>query len=64
MKNHENANGAGLAGSLLVALPVLDLFFGAGNFSKIHAVMGFFGLLLCGVAVVDNAGASHAQEPD
>ena len=57
MKNNRNlASGATLAGALLFAMPALDLILGTAPASAVHAVVGFFGLLLFVIAAVANAG--------
>jgi hypothetical protein len=48
--------GAGLAGSVLCAIPPLDLLMQAGPVGPIHLVVGIFGLALVWAALAPAAG--------
>jgi hypothetical protein len=55
--NERHANsGAGLAGALLIAMPVLDLSWGSGSAGVVHAIVGFFGLAMVAVSAAGHAG--------
>jgi hypothetical protein len=54
--NRDLARGAGLAGALLLAMPVLDLIVRAGSVRPVHVVLGTFGLVLFALAAKANAG--------
>ena len=49
MNKREYAIGAGLAGTLLVALPVLDLVLGGEGAAAVRALVGSCGLALLAV---------------
>lgn len=56
MRNVDVSRGAGLAGSLLFAMPVLDVLLGGGVAGAVHAVVGSFGLALFAVSAAAGAG--------
>ena len=60
MNNRDFANGAALAGALLVAMPLLDLLLGGGGTAAVQAVVGSCGLALLAVSAVLNAGKEGA----
>ena len=41
---------AGIAGVVLLAMPVLDVFLGGGPANPLHALVGTFGLVLIAIA--------------
>jgi len=46
MNNRDFARGAGLAGALLIAMPVLDLLLGGGGSAAVRAIVGACGIAL------------------
>ena len=56
MNKRDYAFGAALAGTLLVALPVLDLVLGGEGAAAVRALVGTTGLALLAVYAVRNVG--------
>jgi len=56
MNKRDYAFGAALAGTLLVALPVLDLVLGGEGAAAVRALVGTTGLALLAVYAVRNSG--------
>jgi hypothetical protein len=46
-----------IAGLLLLAMPVLDLFVGSGAPSLVHAIVGGFGLAMLAISAAADAGS-------
>jgi len=44
MRNAHVYRGAGIAGTVLFAMPVLDVLLGGGSAGAVHAIVGSFGL--------------------
>jgi hypothetical protein len=60
MVKHNFLAGAGLAGSLLLAIAALDLSWGSGNAGLVHAIVGLFGVLMLAVSMTGYAGKGRA----
>ena len=56
MNNLSLSNGAGLAGTALIAMSLLDLLLGTDSPGPVHAVVGSFGLVLLAISAAANAG--------
>ncbi len=56
MRNRDFANGAALAGALLLAMPFLDLLLGGESAAAVRAVLGSCGLGLLAVSATLSAG--------
>jgi hypothetical protein len=50
MRNADVYRGAGIAGSLLVAMPIVDVLLGGGVAGAVHATVGGFGLLMVAIS--------------
>ena len=56
MRKHDYATGAALAGTLLLALPVLDLVIGGEGAAAVRALVGSCGLALLAVYAARRVG--------
>lgn len=56
MRNRDFANGAALAGALLLAMPFLDLLLGGESAAAVRAVVGSCGLALLALSAAMGAG--------
>lgn len=59
-RNREFALGAALAGSLLVAMPFLDLLVGGESAAAVRVLIGSCGLALLAVSAALHAGKEEA----
>jgi hypothetical protein len=60
MRNRDFANGAALAGTLLVAMPFLDLLLGGEGAAAVRALVGSAGLALLALSATLNSGKEPA----
>ena len=58
MRKHDYATGAALAGTLLIALPVLDLVVGGESAAAVRAFVGTCGLALLAVYAARRVGTA------
>jgi len=55
MRNSHVSLGAGIAGAVLLAMPVLHMVLGAGAPDAVDAIVGLFGFILLAVSAVAGA---------
>lgn len=50
------SRGAGMAGTVLFAIPALDILLGGGAVGAVHAIVGSFALALLAISAAAGAG--------
>jgi hypothetical protein len=60
MRNVDARRSAGIAGAVLLAMPVLDVATGGGPAGPVHAVIGVLALALIALSAPPGAGDSKS----